>query len=247
MKQTETIMGMPVTIEVIGSGGIPAANAIEDVFNFFRAVDKRYSTYKSDSEISKINAGLPKNRWSREMKQILDLCEQTKQETDGYFDIKRGDKLDPSGLVKGWAIDRAAKRLRRSGFDNFCLEAGGDFQTGGLNPTGGKWRIGIRNPFARAEIIKVLAVSGAGIATSGTAVRGQHIYDPHKPAEPIEEVKSLTVVGPNIYEADRFATAAFAMGRRSISFIDSLDGFEGYMVDADKKATFTAGFGKYLA
>ncbi|MGH7193526.1 MAG: FAD:protein FMN transferase, partial [Candidatus Saccharimonadales bacterium] len=82
--------------------------------------------------------------------------------------------------------------------------------------------------------------------TSGTAIRGQHIYDPHRPDKPIEEIVSLTVIGPDIYEADRFATAAFAMGKAGIGFIGSLDGFEGYMIDAAKQATFTDGFEGYV-
>lgn len=247
MKKTELIMGMPVTIELSNAAPAKASAAIKDTFDFFRKVDARYSTYKKDSEISRINDGLPRDRWSREMKDVLRLCEQTKRQTDGFFDIRRGGKLDPSGLVKGWAIRRAADRLKRHGIDDFCLEAGGDFQVSGVGAQGGPWKIGIRNPFNREEIVKVVSVSDEGVATSGTAVRGQHIYDPHSPDKTLDDVVSLTVIGPDIYEADRFATAAFAMGREGIGFIESLDGFEGYMIDRDKIATFTSGFGRYAA
>ncbi len=57
---------------------------------------------------------------------------------------------------------------------------------------------------------------------------------------------SLTVIGPNIYDADRFATAAFAMGRDGIYFIENLEGFEGYMIDKNGMATFTTGFEGYV-
>lgn len=246
MKRTEIIMGMPVSVEIVDEKG--ADEAIDQTFEFFREIDARYSTYKPDSEISRINAGLPESRWSSEMKRVFGLCEQTRRVTGGFFDIMRGGKRDPSGLVKGWAIKRAADRLRRRGFRNFCVEAGGDFQISGTNAAGGPWRIGIRNPFDRDEIVKVVAVSHEGVATSGTAVRGQHIYDPHEPGKTIEDVKSLTVIGPDIYEADRFATAAFAMGgRKGISFIESLEGLEAYMIDSDRRATFTSGFERYIA
>jgi thiamine biosynthesis lipoprotein len=245
MKRTEIIMGMPVSVEIVGAKD--AAGAIKDTFDYFRNVDARYSTYKPDSEISRINDGLPRAEWSAEMKRVLEMCEQTKHETKGYFDIMRGGKRDPSGLVKGWAINEAAKRLRRRGVRNFCLEAGGDFQPCGQPARGGPWRIGIRNPFNRNEIIKVVAVTDKGVATSGTAVRGQHIYDPHAPRTDLDSVKSLTVIGPDIYEADRFATAAFAMGGKGIGFIESLGGFEGYMIDAGKTATYTSGFERYAA
>ncbi len=243
MKKTELIMGMPVTVEIPRAAG--ASSAVADTFDFFRKVDERYSTYKPGSEISKINSGLPRSRWSNEMKEVLRLCDQTKRETGGFFDIMRGGKRDPSGLVKGWAINRAAERLKKRGVHDFCVEAGGDFQVCGTNAAGGPWKIGIRNPFNRDEIVKVVAVSREGVATSGTAVRGQHIYDPHQPGKLVEDIRSLTVIGPDIYEADRFATAAFAMGRDGIAFIESLDGLEGYMIDAGKTATFTSGFERY--
>lgn len=245
MKRTELIMGMPVTVEIPRTDD--AAPAIEDTFDFFRRIDERYSTYKPSSEISRINDGLPRSRWSKEMKEVLRLCDQTKKETGGFFDIMRGGKRDPSGLVKGWAIRLAARRLQKRGLRDFCLEAGGDFQVAGVNAQGEPWKIGIRNPFRREEIVKVVSVSDQGVATSGTAVRGQHIYDPHAPGKAIEDIASLTVIGPDIYEADRFATAAFAMGRDGIRFIESLDGFEGYMIDPDRIATFTSGFERYAA
>lgn len=94
--------------------------------------------------------------------------------------------------------------------------------------------------------MKVLALTQQGIATSGTAARGQHIYDPYHRSRPLTDIASITVIGPNIYEADRFATAAFAMGRKGIQFIERLTGFEGYMIDADGCATFTSGFERYV-
>lgn len=238
-------MGMPITVEIVG--GDKAEAVIQEVFDYFRAVDFKYSTYKKASEISQINNGLPKRQWSREMKLIMKLCEQTKAETDGYFDIEHKGKLDPSGLVKGWAINQAAKLIRHHRIKDFYIEAGGDIQADGLNSAGEPWRIGIRNPFNRDEIVKVIQISHQGVATSGTYIRGQHIYDPHLPDKPVHTVKSLTVIGPDIYEADRFATAAFAMGEKGINFIEALPGLEGYMINNKQTATYTRGFERYVA
>jgi len=91
-----------------------------------------------------------------------------------------------------------------------------------------------------------LSVTDRGVATSGTYVRGQHIYNPLDEDQLITDVLSLTVIGPDIYEADRFATAAFAMGRNGINFIECLEDFEGYMIDKNKLATFTTGFEKWV-
>jgi len=158
----------------------------------------------------------------------------------------RNGQRDPSGLVKGWAIQAAADLLLNRQLTNFYIEAGGDIQVDGHNADDEAWRIGIRSPFHRDEVIKIVAVKSQGVATSGTYIRGQHIYDPHQPSARLEDVQSLTVIGPNIYEADRFATAAFAMGRRGIEFIEALPGFEAYMIDASQIATLTSGFGRYV-
>ena len=140
----------------------------------------------------------------------------------------------------------AAKILRQRGFNNFFIEAGGDVQVCRPQDYPRPWKVGIRNPFRRQEIVKVLNITNQGLATSGSYERGDHIYNPHNPQKKIAEIISLTVVGPNIYEADRMATAAFAMGRRGIYFIEQLPGFEAYMIDALARATFTSGFERYV-
>lgn len=242
MKKTELIMGMPITVEVVDEIN---PKDFKNVFDYFRQVDERYSTYKSSSEVSKINDGLPEEQWSREMKQVLVLCDKTKKDTKGYFDIKHNGKIDPSGLVKGWSINNAANDLFLKGYKNFYIEAGGDIQVRGNSTTNLGWEVGIRNPFNTDEIIKIVKLTNQGIATSGTYIRGQHIYNPFDPNKTIDNIKSLTVIGPNVYEADRYATAAFAMGSDGISFIESVPGLEGYMVDSNQIATLTTNFKKY--
>lgn len=183
---------------------------------------------------------------SRDMQEILELCEKTKLETDGFFNICHGNIYDPSGLVKGWAIQQAAERLREKGFHHFFVDAGGDIQVSGKNAEGRTWRVGIRNPFNHEQNIKILALDGKGIATSGTYSRGQHIYNPFSPDENLEKIISISVIGPNVYEADRFATAAFAMQENGIYFIESLPGFEAYAVGRNGVATATLAFDSYV-
>ncbi|HEX7735642.1 MAG TPA: FAD:protein FMN transferase [Ktedonobacteraceae bacterium] len=244
MKQIRLLMGMPITVEIVDPTA--AQDDLEQVFALFVTVDHTFSTYKEDSEIARINRGeLAPAQYSADMQTILALSAQTRKETRGYFDIRRNGSIDPSGIVKGWAIQQAAQLLRERGFRHFYIDAGGDIQVVGYNK-GYPWHIGIRNPFQRGENVKILALTDRGIATSGTAIRGQHIYDPHQPNTPLLDVASITVIGPNIYEADRFATAAFAMGKEGIRFIARLADFEGYMIDAQARATFTPGFERYV-
>lgn len=238
-------MGMPVILEVIDSW--VTGKTFDEVFAYFEYVDRKFSTYKDESEISLINRQeITVEQSSEDMQAIFLLAEQTRQETDGYFDIARNGKYDPSGIVKGWAIYNAAEILRQAGFKNYYVDAGGDIQVSGKNDEGQDWRVGIQSPFNPKEIVKVVSLQDCGMATSGTYVRGQHIYDPKDSEQPITEIVSLTVIGPDIYEADRFATAAFAMGSAGIYFIENLKGFEGYMIDPKGLATYTSGFERYV-
>jgi len=238
-------MGMPITVEIIGD--TLTQKDIENIFAYFDHVDKVFSTYKQGSEISKINrTEITPEQYSEEMKEVLELSEETKQQTNGFFNIQKLDgTLDPSGLVKGWAIYKAALELKNKGFQNFYVEAGGDVQAEGLNKDGQRWLVGIRNPFMADEIVKVIECSGNGIATSGTYERGQHIYNPFNPLQKITDIVSLTVIGPNVYEADRFATACFAMGKAGINFLEKQPNLEGYMIDTSGVATMTSGFLKH--
>ena len=244
MKQNRIIMSMPVTIEIVDSNA--TEKVFEEIFNYLISVDERFSTFKKDSEITLYNEGkIDKKDLSDDMKKIFSLSEEMKNKTDGFFDIVYNNKVDTSGLVKGWAIYNASLMLRQKGFENFYVEIAGDIEVAGLNNEGKKWAIGIRNPFNKKENIKVLYLSDIGIATSGTYENGDHIYNPIE-KRVVNEIESLTVIGPNVYEADCLATACFAMGTNGIYFLEKIPNFEGYMIDHNKVATFTNGFEKYI-
>lgn len=245
MHQTRIVMGMPVTVEI--ADFLKDNKIFDQVFAYFTYVDQKFSTYKKNSETTLINEGkIKQNKYSKDMKTVLRLAEATKRETNGFFDVNCNGKIDPLGLVKGWAILNASEILKKEGLKNFFVEAGGDIQFSGVNEKGKIWQIGIRNPFNIKEIVKVVNLKNKGIATSGTYIRGKHIYNPKRKFSPADEIISLTVIGPNVYEADRFATAAFAIGKEGINFIEKLSGFEGYSIDKMKVATMTSGFGEYI-
>jgi thiamine biosynthesis lipoprotein len=239
-------MGMPITIEVVGDA---ALSAIESAFDYFRDIDERFSTYKETSEVSRINRGeIQEAERSGVMREVLEIAERTRAETSGYFDITRSDgSIDPSGIVKGFAILNAAQLLSAEGCKNFFVDGSGDIAMRGRNSDGEDWSVGIRNPFKEGEIVKVIYPKGLGVATSGSYTRGAHIYDPHDATRILDEVVSITVIGPDVLEADRFATAAFAMQRDGIQFIEGMPGLEGYMIDNAGVATMTSGFERYTS
>ncbi len=229
------IMGMPVIVEIVGE---KKNKPFEKVFEYFGWVDEKFSPYKQNSEVTKLNFE------DKDLKQILKQCAQTKKDTNGYFDVFYEGTFDPSGLVKGWAIWEASKILEEMKYKDFYIEAGGDIQTHGLNEAHEKWKVGVKNPFNRNQIIKIVQLSGEGIATSGNYEKGNHIYNPLGKSN--SEIVSLTVIGKNVYEADRFATPLFAMGFEGIKFLEKKNHLEGYMIDKKGFATFTKGFEKYV-
>ena len=238
-------MGMPITVEIADQSA--KEEDFDVVFSYFRSVDEQFSPYKETSEVSRLNKGeLRESDYSDEMKEVLALAEQTKKDANGYFDVWHKGKFDPSGIVKGWSIYNASKILDKRGLAHFYVDAGGDIEVRGKNGEGALWKVGIRNPFETNSIIKTLQLTDCGVATSGTYIRGQHIYNPLEPDSVIKDIVSLTVVGPNVYEADRYATAAFAMGRDGIVFLSSIPHLAAYVIDANGVATMTTNFEKFV-
>jgi FAD:protein FMN transferase len=238
-------MGMPITIEVVDAR--VKEGDIANIFDYFASVDRMFSPFKKESEISRLNSGeLTKKELSTDVRQILQLADDTKKESNGYFNVTHKGKIDPSGIVKGWAIYNASGLLKEHGFGHFYIDAGGDIQVSGKNEYGESWTVGIKNPFKQDEIVKIVKLENKGIATSGLYIRGNHIYNPHSPDIPISGLASMTIIGPTVYDADRFATAAFAMGEKGIQFIEKLPGYDGYMIDSNGIATMTSKFSRFV-
>jgi FAD:protein FMN transferase len=228
----EFVMGMPVLVEARG----PAP--FEAVFNWLQFVDRLFSTYKDESQISMINRGeLVAARAHPLVREVLARCEELREETGGYFDARAASPewLDPSGLVKGWAVDRAAVILDEAGVEEFAVSAGGDMVVRGT------WRVGIQHPHERDKVAAVLEATDLAIATSGTYARGRHVFDPHSGLPPTGVV-SVTVVGPELATADAYATAAFAMGVAGPDWTARLDGYDAMTVLTRDVVVTTPGF-----
>ena len=235
----EQIMGMPISVHLRGwSGPARRQAAVDAVFAELRAVDRLFSPYRSDSEVSRLARGeLTTSQCHPDVAAVLDLCARAQTRTAGYFAARRPGPdgvtwLDPTGLVKGWAVQRAARYLAELPHDDYYLNAGGDIALGqAAEPAEGvarPWRIAVEDPFRPGQHLGVLAICSGGIATSGTAHRGAHIVDPHTGQAP-SGLASVTVVGPSLMWADVFATALFARGSAEV---DDLDWLAGYQVIA---------------
>lgn len=246
-------MGTAIVVEVRDEGVEDGrfAAAVDAAFEHFRQVDARFSTYKADSEVSRLNRGeLREGSVSAEMRDVLQMCEEARVASDGYFDILRhrtDDWIDPSGLVKGWSVEGAARILESAGAVNYQINAAGDVLVRGNPEPGMPWRIGIRNPWDAQTIVAVVAADDLAIATSGAYERGEHVIVPHT-GRPPDGIASMTVVGPSLTWADTWATAAYAMGIRGVEWIArEVDGYEACAISTDRQLVMTTGFEQFMA
>ncbi len=220
MRQVAHIMGLPVSVDITHCDDESVFLA---VFNRLRQIDNKFSTYKNESEVSKYREGkINNNQLSSELKEVLTACQDWEVKTDGYFSAWYDKKFDPSGYVKGWAIAEAGKIIEKSGYQTYCISAGGDIIA--RSNSNKVWNIGIQDPINKSKILNKLSISNGAVATSGNYERGEHIINP-KSGKPAGRFLSLTVIGPDIITADVLATAAFAMGSSGIKFINGQKGY----------------------
>lgn len=233
-------MGMPITVDVRDAG--VDAQDLDAVYAELRTIDAIFSPFRPDSAVSRINDGrLALADADAIVREVLALCAGYEARTRGYFSAWHEGRLDPSGLVKGWALGRATEMLDARGYANYFIDGAGDVRTRGHRAPGEPWRVGIRHPVERDRVVRVVLASDLAVATSGTYEKGAHIYDPHT-GRPVTALLSMTVVGPSIVDADVFATAAFAMGGDGLAFIDAQDGYEAYAIDPELQGHWTSGF-----
>jgi thiamine biosynthesis lipoprotein len=218
----EFVMGMAVSIDIRDD---VASDAIDDVVRWLHHVDTTFSTDKSDSPISCLGTGKALlEDMTPEIVEVLALCEELHDDTRGAFDAfavpaPNGSHLDPSGVVKGWSIERAARLLEHHGAANFCINAGGDIAIRGHAQPNEPWRIGIRHPDRPDQSAAVIAgAHRLAIATSATYERGAHIIDPAT-GQPTGDLASVTIIGADLTYADAYATAVFVMGLDGLNWL----------------------------
>jgi thiamine biosynthesis lipoprotein len=223
VRHVEQVMGTAVSIDIADPLPDRAADRlIADTCAWLHVVDRRFSTYKWDSEVNRLDRGeMRASQCSADLRFVLETCADLWRESNGYFDVYATGRLDPSGYVKGWAVEVASARLAAAGSHHHCLNAGGDIRVRGRTATDQPWRVGIRHPWAADSVSWVLAVTDSAVATSGTYERGDHVVDPVR-GGPAHGLRSVTVVGPDLAVADAYATTALAMGERGLTWLAGL-------------------------
>jgi FAD:protein FMN transferase len=242
-RHVEHVMGTAVSIDIRDPSVGP--ETVTTVTGWLHMVDATFSTYRYDSAISQVARGeRAPSDCPQTVRWVLDRCAALTHLTGGYFDVRHSGRLDPSGLVKGWAIDQAHHILCAAGSRSHCLNGGGDIRTHGLPTPGRPWRIGIVDPHDPGRLAAVVAAGALAVATSGSAERGPHVVNPLT-GTPARDLVSVTVVGPNLADADAYATTAMAMGGDALAWLAALDSFEAFTVAATGDRWWTDGWGQY--
>jgi thiamine biosynthesis lipoprotein len=225
----EHCMGTAFTFDIRDPGRWDAA--ITEAVGWLHHVDAVFSTYRADSDISRIQRGeLRVADADPEVGVVLELCARAATATGGAFTAMPRGRLDPTGLVKGWAVERASRLLDAHGAVNHAVNGGGDLQLAGSAGPGRPWVVGISDPLDRSRIISTVTGRDFAVATSGIAERGSHILDPFT-ARPAVALAGATVVGDRLTFADAYATAAFVLGTQAIRWIEDVDGYAALLVD----------------
>jgi thiamine biosynthesis lipoprotein ApbE len=257
-KETKILMDTFAEISCYSSDTKEARYAIDEAFKEIERIEKVFSKFDEESEVSKVNtlAGERNIVISPEMFKLLEHSIYYSKLSKGCFDItvepfKKGRyekiildrdnlsvhfldkdmKIDFGGIAKGYAVDRAKEILVSHGIKSALINIGGNIFALG-NPHSRKaWQIGIRDPREKSKIIYKVNLKDRAVSTSGSYERPFHIIDPST-GEPSDEMFSVTIVAGSAEEADALSTAVFVMGlQKGLELVNSLEGIEIYTID----------------
>ena len=241
----EDVMGTVVAFDVRGQSAPVARAAIEAAAVWLHWVDATFSTYRPDSEISRLDRGdLTEDDCHPQVRHILALCEQLGAATNGYFDARAAGRLDPSGVVKGWSIERASQMLTAAGCPDHLIDGGGDVRLHGQAGPDTDWQVGVVHPFRLDAYCAALHLQEGAVATSGTYQRGFHVIDPHR-GRPATDLAAVSVIGAELTMTDAYATTALAMGAAALAWLEGLADHEAMVIDTDGRGRETTGFCRY--
>ncbi|MER6382548.1 FAD:protein FMN transferase [Streptomyces sp. NPDC001250] len=252
VRHAEEVMGTVFSFDVRGGEPRAVREALTEAVAGLHAADAVFSTYREDSEVSRLARGeLTVAQCAPEVAEVLDLAAEAERVSEGWFSSRYRGALDPTGIVKGWAAERAARLLAGvAGVCGVSVNGGGDVQLLGSPEPQRPWRVGVADPLrpgGLAAVISAAGVSELSVATSGTAERGAHIVDARTGKSAVTDLVAVTVVGPRLTWVDCWATAAFAMGSRAgLAWLESLPDVEGLLITAGDEVRCTGGLAARL-
>ncbi|MFF8596190.1 FAD:protein FMN transferase [Streptomyces sp. NPDC015220] len=244
-------MGTVFSFDVRGGERDAVRAALGEAVAALHRADALFSTYREDSQIARVVRGeLAPAHCDPEVAEVLALGARAERVSEGWFSLRYEGRLDPTGIVKGWAAERAARHVAAAGAAGVSVNGGGDVQLLGSPGAGRPWRVGVSDPLRPGGLAAVISAAGAvemAVATSGTAERGAHIVDPRTGGPAVTDLVAVTVVAPRLLWADCWATAAFAMGSRAgLAWLESLPDVEALLITAGDEVRCTGGLAALL-
>lgn len=234
-------MGTTVTLDVRDPEVSPPRlqSALATAIAVLHEADRVFSTYDLDSSISRLRRGTAVlGECPPDVANVLAVCDVAYAQTEGWFDAwAMPGGVDPTGLVKGWAAQRALRALTRHGIRHAVVNAAGDLavtgNASGLDDGSG-WRVGVLDPGDPGRVLDSVRVTGTGVATSASYERGPLAIDPDT-QQPVQRLASATVIGPDLALADAYATAAVAHGPDALGWLEMLAEIRAILVTLDGK------------
>ncbi|HWG60780.1 MAG TPA: FAD:protein FMN transferase [Streptosporangiaceae bacterium] len=243
VSRAEAVMGTVVSFAVV-PGSLPARaaeDAIDAACDALHRADALFSTWDPRSPVSRLRRGSTRlSDLPQTVARVLALCEHARDVSGGWFDPwAMPGGVDPTGMVKGWAVEQALAVLRAAGLESAMVNGGGDVAVFGAPAPGQRWRVGIQHPW-RAEALAAIVEVPAAVATSGSYERGPHLLNPFT-GRPASLAASATITGPSLALADALATALAAGGDEVLGTVAALDGYAGYLIRPDGSEADTGG------
>ena len=247
LRHAEEVMGTVFSFDIRGGEPEAVQAVLEQAVAQLHRVNEVFSTYRDDSQVSRLARGeLTVAECDPEVAEVLELGAEAERVSSGWFSTNYEGRLDPTGIVKGWAAERAAELIATAaGVSGVSVNGGGDVQMFGAPGPYRPWRVGVSDPLRPGGLAAVISAAGAdelAVATSGTAERGAHIVDPSTGKSAVTDLVAVTVVAPRLTWADCWATAAFAMGsREGLAWLESLPDVEALLITAGDEVRCTGG------
>lgn len=246
VTHAEPVMGTVVSF-ALRPGGLPGPElraALQAACAVLQDADAVFSTWNPGSPLSRLRRGQPPTAPGAGQPPVLAevraACQQARDASGGWFDPwAMPGGYDPTGLVKGWAVDKALRMLDQAGVPAALVNGGGDLAAFGMPGPGRCWRAGIRHPWRATGLAAVLEVYGA-VATSASYERGAHLVDP-RTGQPGGQAASATVTGPSLAQADALATGLAVGGDAALEVITGLPGYQAYLIRPDGSESWTPG------
>jgi thiamine biosynthesis lipoprotein len=140
-----------------------------------------------------------------------------------------GMEIDFGGIVKEYAVDRAAALCQSAGVRHGVINLGGDIKVIGPRADGSPWRIGIRHPRHKEAIMQTILLREGALASSGdyercilvNGVRYGHVLNP-KTGWPVRHLAAVSVIADFCVIAGSASTIAMLKEENGPAWLDSL-------------------------